>query len=184
MEITNIKHTQNKLLSLLSSPVTRIATGRRIPSLSPNGKCVGFFLGPATDDFRIKAFPTYSARLPCQLWARQMPPASLSELEWNVPSSQTWQATCSLWSVMGLRTALHTPASKEDMQISSPHYFKANDSNCKDLYLGFSSACYVFMHNFLSVLDYAGIRLWILMVRIYNLVPCLFCWLIQGHFSS
>lgn len=143
-----------------------------------------FFLGPATDDFRIKAFPTYSARLPCQLWARQMPPASLSELEWNVPSSQTWQATCSLWSVMGLRTALHTPASKEDMQISSPHYFKANDSNCKDLYLGFSSACYVFMHNFLSVLDYAGIRLWILMIGIYNLVPCLFCWLIQGHFSS
>lgn len=54
----------------------------------------------------------------------------------------------------------------------------------KDLYLGFSSTCHVFMHNFLSLLDYAGIRLWILMVGIYNLVLCLFCWLIQGHFIS
>lgn len=55
-------------------------------------------------------------------------------------------------------------------------------TNWTDLYLGFSSTCYVFMHNFLSVLDYAGIRLWILMVGIYNLMLCFFCWLIQGHF--
>lgn len=41
-----------------------------------------------------------------------------------------------------------------------------------------------FMHNFLSVLDYTRGGLWIFMIRIYNLMLCLFCWLIQGHFIS
>ena len=83
-----------------------------------------------------------------------MLPAPLTGLGLYIPDSQT-----SPWSSLGFQTALHIPASQEDMQISSSYYFKANDSNCKDPYLGFSSTCYVFMHNFLSVLDYAGIRL-------------------------
>ena len=102
--------------------ITQISKVRTIPFLGLNHQ---FFLGPATNIFRTKSFPTYFALLPRQFLARQIPPAPLTELELNIPHSQTWQDTCSPWSSMGFHAALRTAASREDMQISSLHHFKA-----------------------------------------------------------
>lgn len=62
--------------------------------------------------------------------------------------------------------------------------FKTNYLNWKILPQNPMPVVVGFMHNFLSVLDYTRGGLWIFMIGIYNLMLCLFCWLIQGHFVS
>lgn len=89
-------------------------------------------------------------------------------------SSCTWKQ----WSFCQL--ALHIPTDSWMCFISFSS-FKSSDFNWSFRRI-LCLLLWCFMLNFLSVPDYTRGGLWIFMVRIYNLMLCLFCWLIQGHF--